>query len=115
MHLSPLSLPSLMDGCIVTGGPLDHATNAPLKGGKHTLCVAVLPCWNVAETWPHHMRAVTDGMAAFVLLHLYIHPSFRLHGAELSGMALCIRLIGFRLGSSDWQASQLLSQSVRGH
>jgi arylsulfatase A-like enzyme len=35
--LEARAAPYILAFCADNGGPLDHATNAPLKGGKHTL------------------------------------------------------------------------------
>ena len=60
---------SVISFCSDNGGPLDHATNAPLRGGKHTLwdggvrVVAwvwspLIPAARRGQVWPGLMHAV---------------------------------------------------------
>ena len=42
--LEAAAAPYILAFAADNGGPLDHATNAPLKGGKHTLWVCFPDC-----------------------------------------------------------------------
>ena len=57
--LEAAAAPYILAFAADNGGPLDHATNAPLKGGKHTLWVRFPHC-SIGWLWLGNLDGCRD-------------------------------------------------------